>query len=156
MAEAGDLALDLERETRRGGQAATLARGVVRALAAMGHAALVELPLGTGRRADVVGLDGRGRFVIVEIKSSLADFRTDGKWPDYLPHCDRFYFAVPSDFPRHVLPEAHGVMVADAYGAEIVRPSPVAPMAERLRRRQWLRFARHGAARLMRRDDPMA
>lgn len=155
MAEAGDLTLDVRRDAERAGLAPTLARGVTRALAAMGHAVLVELPLGDGRRADVVGLDARGRFVIVEIKSSLADFRTDGKWPEYLAHCDRFYFAVPVDFPRHVLPEDQGVLVADAYGAEIVRPAPVMAMAEGARRRQWLRFARHGAGRLMRRDDPL-
>lgn len=154
MAEAGELALDLARDA--GCAAPTLARGVSRALDAMGHAVLVELPLGDGRRADVVGLDAKGRFVIVEIKSSLADFRADGKWPDYLPHCDRFYFAVPPEFPRDVLPLDHGVMVADGYGAEILRPAALVPMAERLRKRQWLRFARHAASRLRRRDDPMA
>ncbi len=148
MAEAGELLLDLHRDAARGADAALLARGVARGLVAMGHAVLVELPLGGGRRADVVGLDAKGRFVIVEIKSSLVDFRTDGKWPDYLPHCDRFYFAVPPEFPRDALPAEHGVMIADGYGAEVVRAAPLVPMAERMRRRQWLRFARFAASRL--------
>jgi hypothetical protein len=154
MAEAGELRLDLHRDADRGVDAPAIARGVARGLVAMGHAVLDEMPLGGGRRADMVGLDGKGRFVIVEIKSSLVDFRTDGKWPDYLPHCDRFFFAVPADFPVDVLPPEHGVIIADGYGAEIVREAPLAPMAERMRRRQWLRFARFAASRLGRRDDP--
>ena len=81
------------------GRAEGLARGVCRLLDEMGICPLVEVPLGTGRRADVVGLDGKGRFVIVEIKSGLADFRADTKWRDYRNHCDRLYFAVGSEFP---------------------------------------------------------
>ena len=80
--------------------------GVCRLLDAMGVCPLVEVPLGTGRRADVLGQDGKGRFTIVEIKSGLADFRADGKWEDYREHCDRLYFAVGNEFPLDVLPPA--------------------------------------------------
>jgi hypothetical protein len=84
--------------------AVLLARGVCRTLADHGLATLTEFTLGSGRRVDVIGLDRGGRVTIVEVKSSLADFRSDLKWPEYLDFCDRFFFAVPEDFPRGVLP----------------------------------------------------
>jgi hypothetical protein len=101
--------------------AAELQRGVCRAFRALGHSVVTELPLGNGRRADVVALSGSGDVLIVEIKSCLLDYRTDGKWQDYLDYCDRFYFAVRADFPCNVIPEEAGLILADRYGAELVR-----------------------------------
>ena len=124
------LALDLARPCIAEGRAEGLARGVCRLLDAMGICPLVEVPLGTGRRADVVGQDSKGRFVIVEIKSGLADFRADTKWQDYRDHCDRLYFAVGNDFPLDVLPDCVGAIVADRFGAEIRREAPLQPMAQ--------------------------
>ncbi len=147
-AETQLLALDLTRAFALEEPASGLARGVCRLLDAMGYTPLCEAPLGTGRRADVLAMSARGRFVIAEIKSGLADFRADQKWQDYLAHCDRFYFAVGSDFPREVLPDNTGLLIADRYGAELVREAPLAPMAERLRRRQAVRFGRIAANRL--------
>jgi len=142
------LALDLARPCVAEGRAEGLARGVCRLLDAMGICSLVEVPLGTGRRADVLGQDGKGRFLIVEIKSGIADFRTDAKWQDYRNHCDRLYFAVSNDFPLDVLPQDVGVIVADRFGAEIRRDAPLQPMAQRLRRKQAIRFGRVAAHRL--------
>lgn len=142
------LALDLARAFAAGEPAPGLARGVCRLLDAMGYTPLCEAPLGTARRADVLAMSARGRFVIVEIKSGLADFRADQKWPDYLAHCDRFYFAVGADFPRAVLPANTGLLIADRFGAELVREAPLAPMAAGLRRRQSVRFGRIAANRL--------
>src|SRR5512147_1276630 len=85
--------------------AAELQRGVCRALRALGHSVVTELPLANGRRADVVGLSPSGDVLIVEIKSCLIDYRTDSKWQDYLDFCDRLYFAVAADFPREVIPQ---------------------------------------------------
>ncbi len=113
------LTLDLTRQFGLGEAAPGLARGVCRLLDAMGYTPLCEVPLGVGRRADVLALSGKGRFAIVEIKSGLADFRADQKWPDYVAHCDRFYFAVGADFPREVLPPHTGLLIADRYGAEL-------------------------------------
>ena len=138
-----ELALDLARPCVAEGRAEGLARGVCRLLDAMGVCPLVEVPLGTGRRADVLGQDGKGRFTVVEIKSGLADFRADTKWEDYRDHCDRLYFAVGSDFPPGVLPASVGVIVADRFGAEIRREAPLEPMAAGLRRRQAIRFRPH-------------
>lgn len=133
-----------------------LARGVCRALTARGLATLSEFTLKCGRRADVVALDGGGELAIVEVKSSLADYRTDGKWRDYLAYCDRFYFAVPADFPRDILPDDCGLMVADPYHAEILRPAPVARLPAARRRAMLLRFAQVASQRLTRLTDPEA
>ena len=135
-----------------GGLAGDLARGVMRAFGDMGHACIAELPLGNGRRVDVMALDRGGMLTVVEVKSSLADYRSDGKWQEYLPYCDAFYFAVAEDFDRSVLPEGVGVMVADRYGAAIVAPSPEFKMAAARRKALTLRFARAAARRLMRAD----
>ncbi len=131
-----------------------LARGVCRALSDHGLATLTEFTLGSGRRVDVIGLDRRGQVTIVEVKTSLEDFRSDRKWVEYLDFCDRFFFAVPEDFPRHVLPADCGVMAADAYGALILRDSPDFRLNAARRRAQGLRFGLAAAERLGRLIDP--
>jgi hypothetical protein len=127
---------------------AGIARGAARLLVDMGYRTLVELPLGNGRRVDVIGLDRRGRFAVVEVKSSPADFRADGKWFEYLPYCDTFYFAVDPDFPLDILPGDVGVIVADAYDGAVRRDAPVRPMNAGRRRALTVRFARTAAGRL--------
>lgn len=134
--------------------AVLLARGVSRWLFDIGHEALVEFRLSNGRRSDVIGLDKSGRFIIVEIKTSPADFRADNKWPDYLDHCDAFYFAVPEYFPRELLPDEHGILVADGYGAAVLRAAPEAKMNAARRAAQTRRFARAAGARLRALTDP--
>lgn len=99
-------------------------------------------------------VDDKGGISIIEIKSCLVDFRTDQKWQDYLDWCDRFYFAVSVDFPREVLPPEPGLIVADAYGAEMLRPAPASPLAGARRRALLLRFAAKAALRLARLEDP--
>ena len=134
--------------------AAALARGVSRTLRAHGGATLTEFTLRTGRRVDVIGVDDDGRVTIVEIKTSVADFRSDGKWPEYLDFCDHFYFAVPEEFPREILPDDCGIMVADAYEALILVPSEARPVNGSRRRALILRFARSAAERLNAYTDP--
>ena len=102
-----------------------LARGVCRELQLLGYASLLEVALANGRRADIMALGGGGEIAIVEIKSSLADFRADRKWPDYWEFCDRLFFAVAADFPRDILPEECGLIVADPSARRCSRPSPV-------------------------------
>lgn len=138
-------------ETR---EAILLARGVCRLFDAMGHACLTEVTVRNGRRADVLTMDARGRFTIVEIKTSLADFRADAKWGEYLEFCDSYYFAVPDHFPRDVLPHDHGLIVADAWNATILRPSAETAMNGARRKAQTLLFARLGARRLRLLVDP--
>jgi hypothetical protein len=134
--------------------AAELQRGVCRAFRALGHSVVTELPLASGRRADVVGLTPSGDVWIVEIKSSLVDYRTDGKWHDYLPYCDRLYFAVTADFPREVIPEEAGLILADRYGAELVREGVEERLSAARRKAMMLCFARAAALRLQLHLDP--
>lgn len=134
--------------------AAWLARGTARFLADLGYRSVAEFKLGNGRRADLFALNERGHAVLVEIKTSEADFRADAKWPDYLPYCDAFYFAVPAAFPRAILPEDHGLIVADAYHAEILRPAPAQALNATRRRHLFLRFGLVAAARLQAFEDP--
>lgn len=148
---------------RKGGDgAAAIRRGVCRLLADMGYSVLTEFELGSGRRADVAGVNRKGMFVIAEIKSSLADFKSDGKWPDYLSYCDNFYFAVAEDFPRHALmesagrPDRCGLIVADRYGGAVLRHAPEVRMNASRRRGELLRFARRAASRLQNLADPAA
>ncbi len=139
---------------RQSPAAAALQRGVCRAFRSLGHSVVTELSLANGRRADVVALTGAGDITIVEIKSCLLDYQCDCKWQDYLPFCDRLYFAVAADFPRDVIPLSVGLMLADRYGAELVRE----PLEERLsaarRKAVMLSFARAAALRLQLHLDP--
>jgi hypothetical protein len=133
---------------------AGLARGVCRGLYHLGYNCLTEFKLTSRRRVDVIGLDAGGVVLIVEVKSSLEDFRADRKWPEYLAYCDYFYFAVPVDFPRAALPEDCGLLVADFYGAALAREAPLLKLNATRRRVQTLRFAQTAAARLTRFTDP--
>ena len=133
-----------------------LARGVGRALAERGYATLTEVSLANGRRADVMGLGRAGEVVIVEVKSSLQDFRSDAKWPEYRDYCDRFYFAVAEDFPRAAIPEDCGLIVADGFGGAVLREAPLLALAAARRKAVTLRFALVGADRLRRLLDPAA
>lgn len=130
--------------------AQALMRGAARLLFDLGVNAIPEFTLPCGRRADLAGLGPKGEILIVEVKSGIADFRADQKWPDYFDWCDRFFFAVSDRFPHHVLPEATGLIVADAFGAGIVRESPVNKLAPARRKALTLRFGRHAAERLIR------
>jgi hypothetical protein len=136
--------------------AALLARGTCRALEQLGYASLVEFPLSNGRRADILALGKGGDLVIIEIKSSVGDFRADRKWTTYRDFSDRLYFAVPNDFPRALIPDECGLMVADPFGAAVLREAATTPLNPARRRALTLRFARLAAARLRRCLDPEA
>jgi hypothetical protein len=134
--------------------AALLARGVCRALEQLGYASLLEFPLANGRRADILALGRSGDLAIVEIKSSVADFRADHKWIEYRDFADRFYFAVPGTFPTALIPEDCGLIVADAFAASLIRDGAPNALAPGRRRAVTLRFALMAAARLRRHLDP--
>jgi hypothetical protein len=137
-----------------------VARGVSRLLFRSEHYALCEVPLPNGRRADLMAIGPKGELVIVEIKVSRADLLGDHKWPDYLDYCDRFYWAVPTGFALAPFDgESHGcdcagLIVADRYDAEIIRPAPLQPLAPARRKAETLRFARRAAGRLAGALDP--
>lgn len=142
--------------------AADVARGVCRMLLRHDCVAMAEVPLGDGRRADLMALTARGEIVVIEIKVSRADLIGDGKWTDYLAHCDRYFWAVPAGFDLSpldrpdFLPERAGVIVADRYDAAIVREARTVPLASATRRKSTLAFARRAARRVIALTDPDA
>lgn len=127
-----------------------LARGVCRMLADHGYVALTEFPVKTGRRMDICALGPRGDIWCIEVKSTRADYLSDNKWPEYLEWCDRLSFAVPEGFAEEILPFDHGLIRADAWGAEVMRDAPEEGLAPQRRRALTLRFARLAAERLAR------
>ncbi len=141
---------------RQSERAAAIQRGVGRLLRARGFAIVTELPLATGRRADVVGLGASGEVWIVEIKSSIEDYRVDRKWPDYRCSCDRLFFATHAAVPAEIFPEDAGLIMADAYGAELLREAPEHRLAAATRKAMLLRFAQAAAHRLHGLVDPAA
>lgn len=135
---------------------AAVTRGVSRWLEDSGFATLREFKLGTGRRADVVGLDANGTLVMVEVKSTPGDFRADDKWLEYVPYCDAFSFAVPPEFPWQILPTTCGVVIVDAHSATVIRTAPVHKLHTSRRRALTLRFALAAGQRLAMVVDPRA
>jgi hypothetical protein len=138
------------------GVTSDVARGVSRMLLGQGYSPLTEFTLPNGRRLDVAAISDAGEIAAVEIKVSLSDFRADEKWPEYLSYCDRYYFAVPEGFPLEVLPDAHGLIVADRFGAAILREAPHSPITAARRKSLLIRFARIAAERFIRSSDPFA
>lgn len=126
---------------------ATVTRGAARLLTALGYAPLSEVTLPNGRRADLMALGPKGEIFIVEVKSGVEDFRVDVKWPEYLPYCDAFAFAVAPEFPREILPQEPGLIVADGFGGAILREAPAAPLVAARRKALTLAFARLAALR---------
>src|ERR1700761_9447846 len=120
-------------------------RGAARLLTALGYAPLAEVTLPNGRRADLMALGPKGQIFIVEVKSGVEDFRTDLKWHEYAPYCDAFAFAVAPEFPRNILPEEPGLIVADGFGGAVLREAPVAPLAGARRKALTLAFGRLAA-----------
>ena len=139
---------------RQSENALRIARGTARLLHAHGFTVLSELPLPSGRRADLVGIDAAGRIWIVEIKSSIADFRADQKWPEYRWHCDRLFFATSLDVPCDIFPPDAGLILADAFGADFKCEAPEHKLPAATRKSMLLLFARAAAARLQALIDP--
>lgn len=135
--------------------AAAICRGVRRALCQRGFVSLTEFRLASGRRVDVLAVDDAGRVLIVEVKSSVADFRADQKWPEYRDWCDAFYFAVDEAFPTGLIPDDCGLMVADSFGAAVLREAPENRLAPARRKALVLRAALVASARLHRIEDPL-
>src|SRR6204780_5991846 len=118
------MALVLPPDRRQSETALAIARGTARLLRSLGFSCISELPLPSGRRADLVALNQRAEIWIVEIKSSIEDLRADQKWQEYRAHCDRLFFAFTQDLPCEIFPDETGLIIADAYGAHLQRPAP--------------------------------
>jgi hypothetical protein len=147
-------ALSLPVDGRQSETALAVARGTARLLRSLGFCCLSELPLASGRRADLVAIGGDGEIWIIEIKSSVADFRADQKWMDYRLHCDRLFFASTLDVPCEIFPPDTGLIVADAFGASIVCNAPEHRLPAATRKSMLLRFSHAAALRLQALGDP--
>ncbi len=145
---------DIHADGRQSLAALNIQRGTCRMLRALGHSMVTELPLSSGHRADILSMSRNGEVWIVEIKSCLADFRSDAKWSEYRAHCDRFLFSVGADFPLTVLPEDAGLIVADRYGGALMREALEHRIPGARRKAVMLRFARAAALRLHAINDP--
>jgi hypothetical protein len=139
---------------RQSQTALLVARGTQRLLLSLGLSCVGELPLASGRRADLVALGGDGEIWIVEIKSSVTDFRVDQKWPDYRQHCDRLFFATAPHVPADIFPVDAGLIVADGYGGELLREAPEHRLHASTRKGMLIAFARAAALRLQSLADP--
>src|SRR5689334_23946667 len=141
-------------DRRQSETALAVARGTSRLLRSLGYSTVSELPLPSGRRADLVALNERGEIWIVEIKSSIEDLRADHKWEDYRAHCDRLFFAFTQDLPCEIFPKETGLIVADAYGAHMLCEAPEHRLAAPTRKLMTVRFAMAAALRINRLVDP--
>ncbi len=139
---------------RQSQTALAIARGTARMLRSLGFSCISELPLPSGRRADLVALNERGEIWIVEIKSSVEDLRADQKWPDYRAHCDRLFFAFPQELPCEIFPHDTGLIVADAYGAHLQCEAPEHRLPAPTRKLMTVRFAMAAARRINVLVDP--
>lgn len=141
---------------RQSATALMIQRGVGRLLRAANFAVLPEFTLASGRRADIIGISDAGEIWIVEIKSSPEDFRSDGKWPEYRDYCDRLFFAIPTSMEPELMPAEAGLIIADSWGADIVRHTEAFTLHASRRKAVTLSFARAAALRLHGIYDPLA
>jgi hypothetical protein len=134
---------------RQSARAMMVRKGVQTLLHEMRHAMMPELTLASGRRADLVSITPKGEIWIIEIKTSVEDFRVDRKWPDYREFCDRLLFATHKDVPLDIFPEDCGLMLSDGYGAHILRDGPEHRLSAPARKAMTLLFARMAGQRLL-------
>lgn len=133
---------------RQSPNALMIRQGVERHMRNLGNSFLAELTLNSGRRCDLICLSPKGKFVIVEVKSSIEDFKVDNKWSEYRQYCDTFYFATHAGVPPVIFPEQEGLIIADAFGAEVVRDAKLHAMNAASRKALLLRYARAATSRL--------
>jgi hypothetical protein len=154
MADDVEEDLVLSGDGRQSATAAAIQRGTARMLRQAGFASLFELPLANGRRADIMAIGRKGEVWIIEIKSSAADYLSDGKWPEYGDYCDRLYFAIPPEMDADLIDDTAGLILADAWGAEIMRDPDHRPLSAARRKSVMLLFARAAALRMQSLADP--
>ncbi len=157
MSEARDISDPvINPDGRQSATAAAVQRGAGRMLLNAGFASISELSLANGRRADLIAVNAKGEIWIIEIKSSPADYLSDHKWREYMAYCDRFYFAIPADMDPGLIDETAGLMIADAWGAEIIREASEARLSGARRKAVTLLLARSASLRLQSTIDPNA
>ena len=119
-------------------------QAVIRFYTESGYACLTEFTLKTNRRPDITCLHKDGTILMVEVKSSVNDFKTDKKWHEYAEWADRLYFAVGQEFPTEILPDEDqcGVIITDGFDCHITREAPLRKLAGSRRNHLIRRLAR--------------
>ena len=69
-------------------------------------------------------------------------------------HCDRLFFATTLEVPCEIFPKDTGLIVADAFGAQIVCEAPEHKLLAATRKSMLLRFSQCAALRLQSLIDP--
>ncbi|MEM9278651.1 MAG: MmcB family DNA repair protein [Pseudomonadota bacterium] len=137
-------------DNRQSDLAMTVRKGILNGFAESDWVFVPELTLANGRRVDLISLDSRGLIRIIEIKSSIYDYKSDQKWHEYKDFCDAFYFASHPDVPQETFPENEGFILADAHGCEVLREATIGKLPAPTRKVLTLRIARIAAERLRR------
>ena len=132
-----------------------IARGVMRHFSQMGLPSLSEYSPVRGLRVDVIVLAPSDEIWIVECKSSKIDFKSDKKWQNYLEWCDRYFWAVDSNFPKDILPFDTGLIIADSYDAKILREAPLNKLNVNRRKKIVRSIASTACNRLASYTDPI-
>ena len=132
-----------------------IARGVMRHFAQIGLSSLSEFSPARGLRVDIITLGMANEIWIVECKSCQSDFKSDKKWQNYLEWCDRYFWAVNSDFPKDILPFDSGLIIADSYDAKILRESPLNKLPATRRKKIVRSMASTACNRLAAYTDPI-
>ena len=131
-----------------------IARGVGRHLARLNFASLEEFVPTRGLRVDLIAIGPKSEIWIIECKSGRADFMADKKWQGYLDYCDSFFWAVDMQFPTNILPDKGGLIVADAFDAEVLRIPEESTLSPARRKKIIHKFGRDAALRLRSFRDP--
>jgi len=134
---------------RQSERAMEIRRGCQRLLRDHRYSMLPELTLSNGRRTDIIAVGEKGEIWIIEIKSSIEDFKVDQKWPEYRDFCDRLFFASLKDVPQDIFPDDCGFILADAFGGHILRDAPEHKLTASRRKSLMLRYARAASDRLL-------
>lgn len=135
---------------RQSATALEIQRGIITTMGESGLAFLSEFTLTTGRRADLIGIDQKGKIIIIEVKSSVADFNADHKWPEYKTFCDEFYFASHPSVPQDIFPQDEGFILSDRHGCEVIRDATSNKLAPATRKALTHRLAHASMMRLRR------
>ena len=131
-----------------------IVRGVARHLARLNFASLEEFVPTRGLRVDLMAIGPKSEIWIIECKSGRADFMADKKWQGYLDYCDSFFWAVDMQFPTNILPDKGGLIVADAFDAEVLRIPEESTLSPARRKKIIHKFGRDAALRLRSFRDP--
>ena len=122
---------DVQKAPRNTSIADTIKNRVARYYSRKHRVCFFELGLCSGGRlrADVMALAMNGHVIVVEVKSSVADYRSDKKMLLYKEYCNKLYVALPISVYEKVKEDIHldkdvGVFVMSDDGSVLKKVLP--------------------------------